>query len=207
MPRGIYKRSNEMLEKLKTLRVGKLHTKETRSKMAESKKGNLNPFYGKKHNTKTKHRMSLLKLRKISNAKGTKRTIESRIKMSLAQKLNNKTIKFSFGDKNPNWQGGKTKLASVIRNSKKYTAWRNEIYIRDDFTCRKCGVRGGKLCVDHITPFSKVLTDYIKEFGFNKNKFVDFSVFWETTNGRTLCWECHKLTPTFGIQKYNITNI
>jgi 5-methylcytosine-specific restriction endonuclease McrA len=32
---------------------------------------------------------------------------------------------------------------------------RREIFIRDDFTCQYCGIRGGDLTIDHITPRSR----------------------------------------------------
>src|SRR3990167_1707927 len=84
------------------------------------------------------------------------------------------------GPKNPNWKGGITKPNSILRNSPAMREWRRLVLKRDDFTCQACGVRGGKLEVDHIQPFSS---------------FPELRT--EVSNGRTLCSGCHALTPTY----------
>lgn len=68
-----------------------------------------------------------------------------------------------------------------VRRSKQYKEWRTAVFERDNYTCQLCGVRGGTLNADHIKPFA-----LYKELRFQLN------------NGRTLCANCHKSTPTFG---------
>lgn len=90
------------------------------------------------------------------------------------------------GKDNPNWKGGITPIHISIRASKEYKLWRKEVYERDGYKCIKCGVLGnGKnLNADHIKPFSK---------------YPDLRL--DISNGRTLCIDCHKKTPTYGRPK------
>ena len=76
-----------------------------------------------------------------------------------------------------NWQGGKCKENQVLRTTKKYKEWRMAVFLRDNFTCQSCGIRGGKLNAHHIRSF----IDYPE-----LRLVVD--------NGVTLCGECHNLT-------------
>lgn len=79
------------------------------------------------------------------------------------------------------WKGGVTSQAREGRSSREYAAWRIVVFQRDDFTCRFCGVRGGKLHADHILPWST----------YPQLRF-------RISNGRTLCIPCHKTTPSYG---------
>lgn len=81
------------------------------------------------------------------------------------------------GNNNPRWAGGITPINTKIRNSKKGTKWRNDVFARDDWTCQKCGQRGGDLNAHHIKPFAE----------FKKLRF-------DLDNGITLCRSCHKET-------------
>jgi hypothetical protein len=84
-------------------------------------------------------------------------------------------------EKHWNWQGGRSKEAESIRKSTRYKKWRKAVFERDKYTCVFCGQVGRKLNADHIKPFSD----------FSELRF-------ELSNGRTLCFECHKKTPTWG---------
>ena len=83
------------------------------------------------------------------------------------------------GPDSPSWKGG-----IALQNDRlkpEYAEWRKSVFARDNYTCRMCGVRGGKLVADHIIPFC-----FLKDFRF----FIE--------NGQTLCDDCHKKTPTYG---------
>ncbi len=84
-----------------------------------------------------------------------------------------------------NWKGGFVKHPDKrIRRSGEYKEWRVKVYERDNYACRVCGDRGISIVADHIKPF--VL--------FPELRFV-------VKNGRTLCENCHKNTPTYGRKK------
>jgi hypothetical protein len=86
------------------------------------------------------------------------------------------------------WKGGTMSLTLQIRKTFKYRQWVSDVFMRDDFTCQDCGVRGGKLEAHHIKLFSKILKD---------NKITTFEQtlnceeLWNINNGRTLCRKCH----------------
>ena len=77
------------------------------------------------------------------------------------------------GSKSFNWKGGKQR--EKHNGSYKYSNWRLKVYERDEFTCRECGQKGGKLNAHHQ---------------FSWTKFP--SLRYELWNGITLCVNCHK---------------
>ena len=79
------------------------------------------------------------------------------------------------GDKSVNWRGGITPKHKAIRCSMYTKLWREAVFTRDNFTCQKCDIRGGKLHAHHILFFSQYPE-------------VRFAI----NNGTTLCNKCHK---------------
>lgn len=116
-------------------------------KMSERQKGKNNwmygktgidhPFYGKHHSQETKKKMSLIKKDYIPWNKGRR-----------CSQLD--------GENNPNWKGGISSEIDKIRYSSEMKTWRKKVYIRDNYTCQKCKIRGGRLCSHHIENFSSV---------------------------------------------------
>lgn len=61
------------------------------------------------------------------------------------------------------------------RFTPEYKEWRKAVYERDDYTCQKCGKKGGNLNAHHIKAYAE---------------YPDLRI--ELDNGITLCEECHK---------------
>ena len=47
------------------------------------------------------------------------------------------------GDKSSNWKGGTTSISKLIRNSLEFKEWRKQVFDRDKYTCKKCGIKSG----------------------------------------------------------------
>lgn len=88
--------------------------------------------------------------------------------------------RYASGERSPHWKGGITPENKKRRNSHEYKLWRLAVFERDKYTCQDCGVSGVYLEADHIKPWSL---------------FPDSRL--DISNGRTLCVQCHKLTPTY----------
>jgi 5-methylcytosine-specific restriction endonuclease McrA len=104
------------------------------------------------------------------------------------------------GENNPNWQGGKTSLQAKIRTCVEYRFWRDAIFRRDKYTCKKCGAstkvgRRVYLNADHIVPLA-VLMNQHKITTIDEAR--DCVALWDIANGETLCHPYHRKTPTYG---------
>jgi 5-methylcytosine-specific restriction endonuclease McrA len=58
--------------------------------------------------------------------------------------------KLQIGSKNPRWKGGKTSEIQKFYCSPEWKALRTKVFIRDNYTCKDCLKRGGKLEANHI---------------------------------------------------------
>lgn len=87
-----------------------------------------------------------------------------------------KIIEALSGEKNPAFKKEKTQ-AERIRDRKypEYSAWRRQVYERDDYACYSCGEKGGQLNAHHIMAYST---------------HPDLRT--NVSNGVTLCTSCHK---------------
>lgn len=80
----------------------------------------------------------------------------------------------NLGEKRYNWKGGITAERMQHRRSMYMRDARTACFERDDFTCRSCSQRGGKLNAHHIWPFQR---------------YPDWK--YEVWNLVTLCKSCH----------------
>ena len=180
---------------MKERQKGYVVTEETKAKIrakAKERVGEKNNRFGKKHSEKTIQKMrdkakgknnhSSPWLKNNPPRRGIKTPIEVRLKQSASAKENVKNGTHNL------WKGGVSSINKKIRASIEYREWKISVFIRDNRTCLLCGYKGNKIEADHIKPFS-----LFPELRFDIN------------NGRTLCQECHRKTPTYGyrnIEKY-----
>ncbi len=149
------KRTAETCEKMRIAKS--VISKETRQKMREAKLGN-------KASDETKLKMSVASKGKPQK-KGYKLSLETRKRMSESRR----------GEKSCRWKGGITPQNKLIRASAEYALWRESVFVRDDYTCVACGIRGCVLNAHHIKPFAT-------------HPYLRFAI----DNGSTLCEPCHR---------------
>lgn len=199
--------SEETKKKLKEARrrrkekFGYLNSMETREKISKAKQGNIVTEETKKKISKTLKGRIFSKdtLMKMSLAvkgkpkpwlKGKPRSEEIKKQLSISH----------MGSKNHLWKGGISPVVMRIRMSLKYKQWRQQIFIRDNFTCQKCGTQGGALQGHHIKPFVKLLKE-VKEYLPLMDLYeaaMIYTPLWETDNGTTYCKKCHDLLKKKG---------
>lgn len=125
MPSGVYKRIKK--------RGGWELSEKTKRKIGEARRGI-------KLSEATKKKMS-------DSKKGSLFTISHRKHLSEALK-GRKGLK---GSQNPNWKGGKKRGHYT---DWEYNEWRKKVFERDEYTCQKTRIKGGKLEAHHIEDFS-----------------------------------------------------
>jgi len=161
---------------------GKNLSEEHKKKISEANMGH--PVYGgfQKGHTLTRGQIPWNKggtlskehRRKIGEAsKGQVPWIKGKHHSEESRKKTSRAIK---GKKHPNWRGGITPEIKRIRRSIETRLWREAVFARDNWTCQKCGKRGGtELCAHHIKDFSTYL----------ESRFA-------IDNGITFCEKCHR---------------
>lgn len=168
------KQSPETIEKRRLANTGKKRSEEFCRRLSELHKGRVSPFKG------TKNRYSQETLDKMR---------ETAIK-------NGNHPPRKYGEEHWNWKGGVVPLIKKIRFCLRYRQWVSDVFQIDDYVCQMCNVRGGKLVVDHYpTTFADIF--YRNEIK-SLEQALECEEFWNLNNGRTLCFECHRKTPTYG---------
>jgi hypothetical protein len=97
-----------------------------------------------------------------------------RIRSRLTQRTREKLRAANLGSKRYNWKGGKSGENQRLRLSMYMRDARAACFDRDNYTCRSCGQRGGRLNAHHVWPFQR----------FPEWKY-------EVWNLVTLCRPCH----------------
>ncbi len=168
--------SMEARKKISDFQRGRHQTEEHKRKIGEANKGN-------RFSEEIRKKLSALRM-------GHFVSLETKKKISKAMKKICRN-----GDKNPFWKGGTTPMDVRIRGSGKYTQWRQQIYLRDNFTCQKCGdATSGNLIAHHKKSFRKILKEIQKQMPLLNlyDAAVLFAELWDINNGVTLCRECHR---------------
>lgn len=211
MPTGVYKKSKETKKKMSESRKkyfennpeakikisrinkGKPLSKEVKEKLRKKAKERYknkenHPMYGKKHSKETINKMRKIKV-------GKTHTQETKKKMSLTRK--GKMISYEqrmllsknrLGNKNPAWKGGVKEVSRTIRKMFESRLWIKYCMERDNYTCQKCKIIGGRLEVHHIKPLSKILKENNIKSVEDARKCLEL---WDLNKGLTLCEDCH----------------
>ena len=181
-------RKERMVEVQRKTWLGRKFTNEHKKNLSLSHKGQTPPNpYKEGHNPWNKGKRGVMP---SPWNKGLHLPEEMKVKISISRKgksagenhpLWGKGNPNVRGDKNNNWRGGVTSENEKVRKSAKYILWRKAIFERDGYCCQVCGIIGGALQADHISPF----------WAFPDLRF-------DLNNGRTLCKPCHLKTDTWG---------
>lgn len=132
------------------------------------RKGRESEFKGKRHTDEAKAEISA-KLKGRQFRLGKKHTPETIAKMKAAERPR--------GEQHYNYQHGRAQRNLDGRRTVEYFEWRDAVFKRDKYTCRKCGDdKGGNLRAHHILPFAT-------------HPELRYAV----DNGLTLCHPCHEL--------------
>lgn len=103
------------------------------------------------------------------------------------------------GRNNPMWRGGLwvnglSEMKEHLRKLAQYRDWRTAVYRRDNYTCQRCGARGGGTYLEahHLIPFIELIKRYnIRTL----DEALACTALWDISNGATLCSECHGILP------------
>lgn len=153
--------SKETKRKIGLIHKGKIVSEETRKKMSLARKGKSTWMKGRHHSEATKRKISL-------SEKGKQKTEEHRNNISLGLR----------GEKCRFWKGGISQGYLRRLSERKWNRIRREVYKRDKYTCRECGVKyhdinGNSLHAHHIIPYQVSRDDSLG-------------------NLITLCLSCHR---------------
>lgn len=159
MPKKGYKHSEESKRKISEARKGFKQTEETKKKRSEALLGKKNHNFGKHLSEECRKKLS-------DTMKGRSVSEEHKRKIADATK----------GDKNHRWNPNITNEERLLeRNYPKYKVWRLKVYEKNNYTCQRCGNRGGKLEAHHI-----------EDYANNRELRT------EVCNGITFCKKCHR---------------
>ena len=117
----------------------------------------------------------------VSKQASAKQVFCSLVCSALGQPEKLKKLLANRGNKPRTWHLNKRDLRGGVLDIE----WRNEVFKRDNYTCQLCDKRGCRLNADHIKPYKR----------YPELRHI-------LSNGRTLCFECHRKTPTYGWSSY-----
>lgn len=180
MPKGF-----QGFQKGHKIRLGIKHTSGARKKMRKNHPKGIIP--------KTAFKKGFTPWNKDKKGCYSEETIKEMKKSRLGHKLSEsgkQKLRILYqGEKCRFWKGGITPLNTRIRQCFEYRQWRSDVFTRDNFTCQKCGVRGGKLEADH---YPKMFSDILREYQVKTmEQALNCEELWNINNGRTLCLKCH----------------
>lgn len=113
--------------------------------------------------------------------------------INLRNRISNSLIGRYTGVNNPNYKGGtnERKLARGI-----FKTFSKRLMREADYTCQRCGKRGGDLETHHIKHFSKIMDEFLQNaYSGNINtlyeELMNYPDFIDESNMVVLCHDCH----------------
>lgn len=155
---------------------------------------------GRKHSQETVQKIKNKRAKQLFSEAAKQKMSNSHKGVALSEYHRNRIGDGHRGNKNSTWKGGVTKINQLLRHCKKYKIWREEVFKRDNFSCIGCGEIKNKLFPDHIIPLYKIIEKVKFSKGIKnlyRNCLID-PLFVDVSNGRTLCFKCHRKTDTWG---------
>lgn len=201
--KGIPK-SEEHKRKIGKGNKGKIISEEAREKMSKAHKGKtlseehkknisktlneLKPNLGKKLSEEHKKKLSESRKGKYCGKDnpnyGNHLSEESKLSISKKHKK-----RYGMDESHDNWNVLLNSIYPEFRRCYEYLTWRNDVFVKDNYICQKCGKRNGNKHAHHIKPFSLILIE-------NNIKTLEDAIkckeLWDIGNGITLCPKCHK---------------
>lgn len=171
------------MEQILQLQPRKL-TEEHRTKIGNANRGKKRPPFTEEHKIKISlKRQGRKPMLGKTHSEETKRKIRDKIKGMF------------LGEKSYRWKGGVNSINHRVRHLNKYHQWRLMVFLRDDFICKDCGLRGCYLEAHHLKSFTSIMDD-------NKIKTIEQAEnckeLWDINNGKSLCKRCHNKTKGKG---------
>lgn len=160
---------------------------------------------GQKHTEKSKRKMSRKHNRRKEklgyiNSPKTRKNISKSLMGRKQSEEHRKNLGIArrgllAGEKHPNWKGGVSSLRATLYFTIKYKQWRQDVFIRDSFTCQDCGDdRGKNLHAHHKYSFKNLLQEAIEYMPLLTpyDACLLYKPMWNINNGITICRKCHE---------------
>ena len=139
------------------VKKGYKHSEEVKRKMREAKVDNIPWNKGKPWSIAMKKKLSKAHSGKHHSEETIRKMREAHLALEykMPEKNKKKLSKARKGKNGSNWKGGVTPENKRMRKSIEFRFWREGVFARDNYTCQKYGIRGGKLHPHHIKNFAQ----------------------------------------------------
>lgn len=181
-------------------KINPMHKAETRAKCASTQTGEVKKVSDYKELKRDRKKMTPEEVSERMKKNNPMHNKETRKRMSQTLKDGYATgrIAKAMGSNHWLWKGNRDRC-QIIR-TRLYPIWVKPILERDNFTCTRCGKKGGRLEVHHIEPTFKEIVEEVlngkilHELEYEEFEKVSKDVLKNHANaiGITYCVKCHK---------------
>lgn len=177
----------------------------TSKKRSEYMKTDANPGvrqYGRNTKVKmTQEELSAFLSQRMSgdNNPMKKKEVQDKVRQSLIKLYAENPQRKVVGNKHWLWKGRRDRCQTI--RTRLYPVWTRPILERDNFTCLRCGTKGGRLEVHHVEPFFDAIVDKVlngREMHLLSEEEFEIVVLdvlecHKSAIGATYCVGCHKV--------------